>query len=72
MISVGTNNLISHKFLHFPPDEPRKPKVVIFFLRASFNTLITFLELPDVEITISTSFLFARAWKVLVKISVKS
>ena len=48
MISVGTNNLISHKFLHFPPDEPRKPKVVIF-LRASFNTLITFLELPDVK-----------------------
>ena len=41
---LGAISLISQNFLHFPPEPPKKPIVVIFFKRASLSTLITFNE----------------------------
>mgnify|MGYP004285083363 CR=1 FL=1 len=69
---LGAISLISQNFLHFPPEPPKRPIVVIFFKRASLSTLITFNELPEVEIAINTSFLLARAWNGLLNTSEKS
>ena len=68
MLNEGTIKLYLECFFAIPPLPPKKQIEKIFLFFAFFNTLIIFLDLPEVEIAINRSFLSAKASKFRSKI----